>query len=116
MEDAPIERYLELAAAVVESAVADYISAKKKYPKLKEKNNKLHAQLKALKKKVAESDSKLSAVERDIKECQTFFLSDRFDIFMPTVDGQKFLALLDAKIEYEMNPEGNKNEHDTQGS
>lgn len=116
MEDAPIERYLEL-AAVVESAVNDYVSAKKRLPKLQKKAEKEKAQLKALKNKLNNTMNKLDATERDIKECQAFFLSDRFDIFMPTVDGDKFLQLLDAKIEHEMNPESNSNEeHDTQGS
>lgn len=116
MEDAPIERYLELAAAVVETAVNDYVTAKKRLPRLQKKAEKEKAQLEALKKRLSYTLNKLSATERDIEECRTFFLSDRFDIFMPTVDGDKFLKLLDAKIEYEMNPENISNELDTQGS
>lgn len=116
MEDAPIERYLELAAAVVQVEVEDYTSAKKRSPKLKAKEDKLKAQMRALKKKIDQAEAKTNAAEKDIKECRTFFLSDRFDVFMPNVDGDKFLELLDAKIEREMNPEGNNNEHDTQGS
>lgn len=97
----PIENYRNLAVAIVRQAAEDYIDAKKKLPKLER-------QLEAKKRKpnagesVKRLETKIMELKRDIVESEQFFLSDRFDIYMPDVNGELFLQELKKKAAREM--------------
>lgn len=103
--DFPIRNYETLAAAVVEVAVEDYKVARKFIRKeRKAKLKKIYTEYVTSKnrakaaKKAAKSMKRLIQqiinAERDISECESFFLSDRFAIFMPHTDGMAFLRAL----------------------
>lgn len=101
----PIRNYQELAAAVVKVAADDYIKARKFLRKERRKRrvrimntyikykNKVYA-AKMCSKMVKSLLKDIDYAERDIYECEAFFLSDRFAIFMPNTDGRDFLNAL----------------------
>jgi hypothetical protein len=98
----PIENYKKLAMAIVQQAAEDYIDAKKKLPKLEKR---LEARRKRGHGKDSTSkllEAKILQYKRDINEAESFFLSDRFDIYMPDVDGELFLQELKKKAAREM--------------
>ena len=102
--DYPIENYLKLGAAVVETAANDYLDAKKflhvTYHRKKAqaekrlKNAKTDAEERLAKAAKSRNETKKLECIRQIEECEEFFLSERFDLFMPSISGRDFLDKL----------------------
>lgn len=98
----PIENYKKLAMAIVRTAAEDYIGAKKKLPRLEKKLEARRKRGHGKDSKSKEIEAKIMQYKRDINEAELFFLSDRFDIYMPNVDGELFLYELKKKAAREM--------------
>lgn len=93
----PAINYWKLAAEVVRVSAMDFINAKlfieETYPqkiatlKAKRKNRRTQAMITKL-------ECQKTQAEKAMKASELFFLSERFDIFMPNTDGQAFLDKL----------------------
>lgn len=77
--DFPAEPYKTLAAAIVMEASKEYVQALQ-FRELPYHNKR-----------------ELNMCERSIAQCEQFFCSDMFDIFMPNVDGVRFMDKLREK-------------------
>lgn len=94
----PAINYQNLAMAIVRVAAEDFVRAKKfievTYPakkqslESKKKNRRTQAMLKKL-----ECDR--TQAEKEMLVSESFFLSEKFDIFMPSVNGEDFLRGLE---------------------
>lgn len=73
--------YDNLRCAIVEQAAKDYMKAKKRYLKSKNKDRQ--------------------ALYR-INECTKFFKSEYYIALMPNLDGEAFIKMLDKKVDEEM--------------